>query len=81
MDEAFNIDSEDFTKEEVIRTFCEKINNLSYEIGITKTLRDLGVKTEDFETLAEMTLKNTFKSSNPRDVNKEQIMWLYQKAW
>lgn len=81
LDEAFNIDSEDFTKEEVIRTFCEKINNLSYEIGITKTLRDLGVKTEDFETLAEMTLKNPFKSSNPRDVNKEQIMWLYQKAW
>ena len=38
--QAFHTDATKFTKEEVIKTFCEKIKDLSEKVGITQTIRD-----------------------------------------
>ncbi len=79
--QAFHIDAKDFTKEEVIKTFCETIKNLSYDVGITQTIKDVGVKEEDFEMLSEKAMADPCKPGNPRDVTKEDFIELYRKAY
>ena len=79
--EAMHIDATEFTKEEVIKTFCECIRNLSNDVGITQTVKDVGAKKEDFEMLAEKAMIDPCKPGNPRDVTKEDFIMLYNKAW
>lgn len=79
--EAFHIDATEFTKEEVIKTFCECIKDLSYEVGVTQTVKDVGAKKEDFEMLAEKAMEDPCKPGNPREVTKEDFIMLYNKAW
>ena len=79
--EAMHIDATEFTKEEVIKTFCECIRNLSNDVGITQTVKDVGAKKEDFETLADKAMVDPCKPGNPRDVTKEDFIMLYNKAW
>ena len=45
--QAFHTDATRFTKEEVIKTFCEKIKDLSERVGITQTVGEVGGKAED----------------------------------
>ena len=79
--EAMHIDATEFTKEEVIKTFCECIRNLSNDVGITQTVKDVGAKKEDFEMLADKAMVDPCKPGNPRDVTKEEFIMLYNKAW
>ena len=79
--EAMHIDATEFTKEEVIKTFCECIRNLSNDVGITQTVKDVGAKKEDFEMLADKAMVDPCKTGNPRDVTKEDFIMLYNKAW
>ena len=79
--EAFHVEAEEFTKEEVIKTFCEKIQELCVKVKINQRLRDVGVKQEDFEMLAEKAMEDPCKPSNPREVTKEDFINLYRKAW
>ena len=79
--EAMHIDATEFTKEEVIKTFCECIRNLSIDVGITQTVKDVGAKKEDFEMLAEKAMVDPCKPGNPREVTKEDFIKLYNKAW
>ena len=79
--EAMHIDATEFTKEEVIKTFCECIRNLSNDVGITQTVKDVGAKKEDFEMLADKAVLDPCKPGNPREVTKEDFIKLYNKAW
>lgn len=72
--------AEKYTKEEVIKTFVEKIQRLSEEVGITTTIKDYGAKEEDFEMLADKAMKDPCKPGNPREVTKEQLIELFRKA-
>ena len=72
--------AEKYTKEEVIKTFVEKIQRLSEEVGITTTIKDYGAKEEDFEMLADKAMKDPCKPGNPREVTKEQFIELFRKA-
>ena len=79
--EAMHIDATEFTKEEVIKTFCECIKTLSHDVGITQTVKDVGARKEDFDMLAEKAMEDPCKPGNPRDVTKEDFIMLYNKAW
>lgn len=79
--EAMHIDATEFTKEEVIKTFCECIRNLSADVGITQTVKDVGARKEDFEMLADKAMVDPCKPGNPREVTKEDFIKLYNKAW
>lgn len=79
--EAMHIDATEFTKEEVIKTFCECIRNLSIDVGVTQTVKDVGAKKEDFEMLADKAMVDPCKPGNPREVTKEDFIMLYNKAW
>ena len=79
--EAFHVEATEFTKEEVINTLCEKIQELSSKLKINQRLRDVGVKQEDFEMLADKAMLDPCKPGNPREVTKDDFINLYRKAW
>lgn len=70
-----------FTKEEVMKTFINKIKDLSEQVGITQTVKDTGAKREDFERLAEKAMEDPCKPGNPREVSKEDFIALFEKAY
>ena len=69
-----------FTKEEVIKTFVEKIQDLSETVGITQTVSEVGGKMEDLPMLADKAMEDPCKPGNPREVSKEDFIRLYEEA-
>lgn len=78
--EGFAIDAKYFTKEEIIKTLCEKIKDLSEKVGITQTVKDTGAREEDFEMLADKAMEDPCKPGNPREVTKEDFIKLYKES-
>lgn len=58
----------------------EYIKILSKEIGLPG-IKSLNVNTEDFELLAEMSVKNGSNDSNPRKITKDEYVMLFNKAY
>ena len=78
---AFHTDATKFTKEEVIKTFCEKIKDLSERVGITQTVGEVGGKIEDIPMLADKAMEDPCKPGNPREVSREDFIELFRKAF
>lgn len=74
------INAENHSKEEVIKTFVEKIKDLSSKVGITQTVSEVGGKLEDLPMLAEKAMEDPCKPGNPREVTLEDFIELYKKA-
>ena len=74
------IHADKFTKEEVIKTFVEKIKDLSETVGITQTVSEVGGKKEDLPMLADKAMEDPCKPGNPREVSKEDFIKLYEEA-
>ena len=72
--------AEKYTKEEVIKTFVERIKDLSEEVGITTTIKDYGVTIDDLPMLADKAMEDPCKPGNPREVTKKDFIELYKKA-
>lgn len=77
---AIGIDAKIFTKEEIIKTFVEKIKELSEKVGITQTVKDTGCKIEDLPMLADKAMEDPCKPGNPREVTKEDFIELFKQA-
>ncbi len=54
---------------------------LAKDVGIPASLKEMGVKEEDFELMAENALKDGNAGSNPRKGNKQDIINLFKKAY
>ena len=73
-------DAEHLNDQDVINTFVWKISELSKSVGITQTLREVGVKEEDFGMLADKAMEDPCKPGNPREVSREDFIELYRQA-
>jgi len=58
----------------------ESIKRLSKDVGIPAGLKALGVKEEDFSTLADNALKDACGLTNPRIATKEDVIQIYKNA-
>ncbi len=58
----------------------DEILNLSHDVGIPKGIKELGVKEEDFPTLATNALKDACGLTNPRKASLEDIIGIYRAA-
>ncbi len=58
----------------------ESIKRLSKDVGIPSGLKELGVKEEDFPTLADNALKDACGLTNPRIATKDDIIQVYKNA-
>ncbi|MDO5070511.1 MAG: iron-containing alcohol dehydrogenase [Neisseria zoodegmatis] len=59
----------------------DAITKLARIVGIPKSLKELGVKQEDFGVLADNALKDVCGFTNPIQANKEQIIGIYEAAF
>lgn len=57
------------------------VKKLSKDVGIPKTLKEIGVKKEDLEALAEAAMADVCTGGNPRHCTKELVLKVYQKAY
>lgn len=73
-------DAAHLNDQDVINTFVWKISELSKEVGITQTIKDVGAKEEDFGMLADKAMDDPCKPGNPREVSREDFIELYRQA-
>ncbi|KPN74503.1 iron-containing alcohol dehydrogenase [Neisseria sp. 74A18] len=59
----------------------DAITKLARIVGIPKSLKELGVKKEDFGVLADNALKDVCGFTNPIQANKEQIVGIFEAAF
>ncbi|OIK87387.1 iron-containing alcohol dehydrogenase [Oenococcus oeni] len=57
------------------------MKQLSEDVGIPHSIKDIGAKSEDFDLMAENALKDGNAFSNPRKGTKEDIVKIFQEAY
>lgn len=57
------------------------MRQMSIDVGIPRSIKDIGAKPEDFELMAENALKDGNAFSNPRKATKTEIVQLFQEAY
>ena len=81
MGKAIGLDMNDLTDIEAVEKVVDAVRNLSIKLGIPQTLKEVGVKEEDLDKLAEMALNDVCTPGNPREVTKEDLLNLYKEAY
>ncbi len=59
----------------------DAVAQLSKDVDIPPTIRELGVKEEDIETLAELAMADACTPGNPRPCQYDEIVELYKDAF
>jgi alcohol dehydrogenase len=79
---AAGIDVKGMSSVKAAKKASEAVLGLIRALGLPYRLRDVGVRKEDFEALAEDTLKDPIVKTNPMPVtSKAQVLGLLEKAW
>lgn len=74
-----NVDN--MSQEEYRKAAIDAVKKLSEDVGIPKTLREIGVKEEDLEALAESAMADACTPGNPRDTSIEEILEIYKSIY
>jgi alcohol dehydrogenase class IV len=68
-------------KEESGEAVVNYLFELNEKINIPHRLRDIGVKQDHIETLADLAIADFAHPNNPKPVSREDFKELYSKAW
>jgi alcohol dehydrogenase class IV len=68
-------------KERSGRAVVSYLFDLNTAIGIPHRLRDIGVKQEHIEPLADLAIADFAHPNNPKPVSRDDFRALYQKAF
>lgn len=79
--EALGVDTTGMSTEEANNAAISAIKKLSDDVGIPSGLKELGVKREDFEMMAKKALADVCTGGNPRLVNLEETVEIYEAAY
>lgn len=77
--EVIGMDVNNKSDKECVDFVIDKIKALSEEVGIPKSLKDVGVDNPNFELLAENSMKDACAGANPVFFDKEKIIELFMK--
>lgn len=77
---AMGLELRNKTAAEVKSALVAALLRLAQSAGVTYTLGDLGVKRSDLRALAEKALNDTCIFTNPRQMSRQDIEALYEKA-
>ncbi|MDD6814415.1 MAG: lactaldehyde reductase [Akkermansia muciniphila] len=72
---------DDMSPAEYRRAAVDAVRQLSLDVKIPQTLREIGVKEEDLEALAEAAMADVCTGGNPRPCTKEELLALYKKVF
>ena len=74
------VDTSNMSDEEGAKSCINAIRKLSSDVGIPSGLKELGVKVEDFDTLAENALKDACGLTNPIKATHQDVKDILSKA-
>lgn len=74
-----NVDA--MSQEEYRQAAIDAVRQLSKDVGIPQTLREIGVKEEDLEALSEAAMADVCTGGNPRPCSKELVWEVYKTAF
>nr|UWI49553.1 iron-containing alcohol dehydrogenase [Clostridioides difficile] len=77
--EIIGMNVHDKSDKECVDFVIDKIKALSEEVGIPKSLKDVGVDNPNFELLAENSMKDACAGANPVFFDKDKIIELFKK--
>jgi len=77
--EVIGMDVKGKTDKECADFVISMIRGLSEEVGIPKSLKELGVDNPDFDKLAEFAMKDACAGANPIFFSKEKLIELFKK--
>ena len=69
------------SQDEYRKAAINAVKKLSEDVGIPKTLREIGVKEEDLQLLAESAMADACTPGNPRDTSIEEIFEIYKSIY
>lgn len=81
MANAFGIDTNGKSDDECVELVVNAVRTLETKLGVPQHLSELNVKKEDFDILASKALVDPCTGGNPREVTKEDIINLLEKAY
>ncbi len=81
MAKAFGLDVDGKSDLECVDFVVKAVRDLETELGVPQHLRELNVKKEDFDILATKAIADPCTGGNPRNVTKEDILELLEKAY
>ena len=74
-----NVDA--MSQEEYRQAAIDAVRQLSKDVGIPQTLREIGVKEEDLEALSEAAMADVCTGGTPRPCSKELVWEVYKTAF
>ena len=81
MAKAFGLHVDERSDEVCVSLVVNAVRDLETRLGVPQHLNELGVKKEDFEVMAEKALQDPCTGGNPREVTKEDIIMLMERAY
>ena len=69
------------TEKESACAAVEAVKQLSKDLGIPQTLREIGIPEEALEQLANDAYNDVCTGGNPREITEADILELYKKAY
>ena len=79
---AMGVDGVDaMSPEEYRKAAVDAVRQLSLDIDIPQTLKEIGVREEDLDALADAAMADVCTGGNPRPCTKEAVLKVYQTAF
>lgn len=72
---------DEMTPEQYRQAAIEAVKRISKDVGIPQTLKEIGVKREDLEALAEAAMADVCTGGNPRPCSRELVLEVYKTAF
>lgn len=78
---AMGVDTSNMTNEEAANAAVEAVKQLSIDLKIPQTLREIGIPESALEQLANDAFNDVCTGGNPREITEADILELYKKAY
>lgn len=72
---------DEMTETEYRKAAINAVKQLSADVGIPATLKEIGVREEDLEALADAAMADVCTGGNPRPCTKELVLQVYKTAF
>ena len=74
-------DVDKMSQEEYRKAAIDAVRQLSKDVGIPQSLKEIGVRRADLEVLAEAAMADVCTGGNPRPCSKELVLGVYKTAF
>ena len=72
---------DEMSEKEYRKAAIDAVKQLSMDVGIPQTLKEIGVKEEDLDALADAAMADVCTGGNPRPCKKELVLEVYKTAY